>query len=128
MLFASVPATSQVIVSVLPTVQEIPLMFCEVTSKGPAISLTITAIISESVWPSPTTLSLTVNSKFIILETLGKTSQVDEVLPEITVGKAGIYLFVVSVGETERKTAPTVWVEEGGICIPITSLSICSQQ
>src|SRR5690554_1315922 len=74
----SVPATSHVIVSVVPVSQKL-VPDCEVTTKGPELPSTVTLILSLAEAPPPTKLSRTVYLKFITLLTEGITSHLLDV-------------------------------------------------
>src|SRR5690606_29183098 len=110
----SVPATSQVTVSVSPMVQVVAVV-CEVTTNGPEPPSTTTAILSLAVEAPPATLSRTVYLKFIVLPTEGTTSQVLWVFPANTVGRAGIYLSGSGNGSIDLKAGPRVEVFNGGM-------------
>ncbi len=119
----SVVPLFQVMVCELPAFQEV-LEFCDVTKKASA-SVTVIATSSLEYAPPVALLSLTKKEKLSSLATEGITSQVVEVLPEITVSNFGKYLSGVSTGNKDLNIGPTALNDSGGI-IPI-SLSICSQ-
>ena len=84
-----VPATFQVMVSWEPGVQTTPSVAWEVTLKGPAPLVTVTATSSVSTWPASALLSRTVSLKFSCRETRGVTSQVEDTWPWAKVLSSG---------------------------------------
>ena len=81
--------TSHVIILTSPTIQ-LFVVFWEVTWKGPKLASTVTVISSDAVLGPKTALSLTVNTKSIVLLTDGRTSQVGVKSPEIISDNWGI--------------------------------------
>ena len=98
-------------------------MFGEVTKNGPEVpSVTVNAW--KVVLPPSRLLSLTVNLKFKVLATLGKTSQVGVILSTIA-ARFGNVLEGSVVGMIDLKIGPPVLVETGG-CVKVPSLLYCS--
>ena len=123
---AVVPATFQVIVCVLAPTQLIPVLVGFVTTKGPAVPLTVTVTFDvAAVHPPPVALSRTVARKVIVLATVGNTSQVKGPFAA-SAERLGKNLVGFVVGLNERKFAAVVAVAEGDVvAVPVF---VCSQQ
>jgi hypothetical protein len=118
-------ATFHVTFCVVAPVQVIPVALGTVTEKGPEVFVTDTVELANSVHPPPVALSRTVTLKFIVLVTVGNTSQVygPFAASEVRFGK---YLVVFVVGLKDLKFAPAVAVAEGEVvAVPVF---VCSQQ
>jgi hypothetical protein len=103
---AVVPATFHVTVCEVAPTHEIPVAVGYVTVNGPDdATLTVTA--SSSLQPPFSALSRTVTLKFIVLATVGKTSQVKGPFAASAV-KLGKYLVGLVVGSKLLKFGPLV--------------------